>query len=70
VGADLAPEKVVPDPTEKKMLLKVASNVAAAVAGAAIKTGVAGINRDLKEIKAETRQRIKEYWKMEGKILR
>ncbi len=69
VGKELSPEKIMPNPIDRKSAIKVASNVSAAVAEAAAKAGLARVERNPKEIKKQTAARIRRYWKVEKKAL-
>jgi malate dehydrogenase (oxaloacetate-decarboxylating) len=68
VGKDLSTEKIVPDPLEKNTAIKIAANVSAAVAAAAMKTGMARVEKDAKEVRKNTAGLIKRYWRMERKL--
>ncbi len=70
VGKELSSEKIVPDPLDAKAMIKVASNVSAAVAISAMKTGMARLEKNPKEIKKQTADLVKRYWKIEKKILK
>jgi malate dehydrogenase (oxaloacetate-decarboxylating) len=70
VGKELGPEKIVPDPMDGRVMIKLASNVSAAVAVAAMKTGMARIEADPKELKKRAAATVRRYWKIEGRILK
>ncbi|MGI0141808.1 MAG: NAD(P)-dependent malic enzyme [Candidatus Micrarchaeales archaeon] len=68
VGSQLSVDYIVPSMTDQKIAIKVGSTVAAAVAQAAIDTGVARIKVDPQNVKKETIQMIKKGIKAEKKL--
>ncbi len=69
-GKELSREKILPDVLDKKAAIKVATSVSVAVSEAAVRTGVAAIQKDPKEIRKQVAERINRYWRVERKILR
>lgn len=69
VGAELSAEHIMPVMSDSKVATKLAGNIAAAVAEAAVKTGVAAIQVDPKQIRKNTILSIKRYAKLEKKVL-
>ncbi len=70
VGKRLSTDFIMPDPTDNRMLLKVTSNVAAAVASAAVRTGIARVNAEKDTVKKHAASLIKRYMKIERKVLK
>jgi malate dehydrogenase (oxaloacetate-decarboxylating) len=68
VGRELSADKILPDPLERKAAIRIATNVSAAVVSAAMRTGMARVQKDPKEVKKQTAERIKRYWKMERRL--
>ncbi|MDE1827968.1 MAG: NADP-dependent malic enzyme [Candidatus Micrarchaeota archaeon] len=68
VGKKLSPDYIVPSMLDQKLATKVTASVAAAVAKAAIDTGVARVKVDPADVKAETVSAIKKVIKAERKL--
>ena len=70
VGKSLSVERIMPRMTERKEAYRVSEGVASAIGAAAIKEGMARLNKDPKEIKANTRALLKRYARMEKRLLK
>ncbi len=64
-GKNISTESIMPDLTDKTAAIKLASNVAAEVAKAAIRQGLARTNREQSEIKKSVRESLKRYNRLE-----
>lgn len=65
VGSKLSPEFIMPDPTDKSTIIKLAANVAAEIADAAIKQGLARVQISGDEVKKNVKESLKRYRKIE-----
>ncbi len=70
VGRRLSPEYIIPDPIDHKLAIKTVSNVASAVAYAAVRTGVARVHVNKDEVRKHTAFLIKRYMRIEKKALK
>ena len=68
VGKNLSVERIMPRMTERKEAYKVSEGVASAIGAAAIKEGIARLNKDPKEIRANTRALLKRYARIEKRV--
>jgi len=68
--SQLSRDYIVPDFNDKKMAIKATANVAEAVADAAVKTGVARVQIDPAEVKANFLAMVKRYNKIEKYVSR
>jgi malate dehydrogenase (oxaloacetate-decarboxylating) len=65
VGKKLSPDFIIPDSTDKNTINKLAVNVAAEIADAANKQGLARINISSEEVRKNVRESLKRYEKIE-----
>lgn len=68
VGGRLSQENIVPSVLDPKAASRVASNVAGAVAEAAVKTGLASVKKTRQEVSKITKDAIKKYSRLEKRI--
>ncbi len=69
VGKELSPDFILPSVSDKKSIIKIASKMAAAVAENATARGIAKFDVSPESVKENTKQTIKRYLKIEGKVV-
>ncbi len=65
VGKKLAKDYIMPDPTDKNLIVKLAADVAAEITSAAMQHGFARVNVEKEKVAREVKESLKSYRKME-----